>query len=51
MYAFVVVFDGVQRAGGVFAVSEFTAIGRLTAVCFQMLPQVYQILTAEDTQT
>lgn len=48
MNTFIVVFDGVKGAGGVAAVSKVTSIPGLTAMCVQMLPQVYQVFTAEN---
>lgn len=51
MYTFVVVFDRVQRAGGVITIGKVTVIGRFTAVRFQMLSQIYQVLAAKETHT
>lgn len=51
MYTFVVVFDRVHGAGGVVTISKVTVIGWFAAVRFQMLSQIYQVLTAEEIRT
>lgn len=48
VHSSVVIFERGKRASEIIAVSKVTAIGRLTAVCFQMFPQIYQVLATED---